>query len=92
MGSANTIQINLSQAGEFETFRVAFYAGLSPGRIEVVADNISPAQNRRNLNIPIQLPDNADGLITLLITGVPAGRFNFRAGAACIGRIAVLQI
>lgn len=67
--SASTIQLNLDQAAEFDSFRVAFYVGLSPGRIEVIANGISPAQNRQNLSVPVQLPSHADGLITLLITG-----------------------
>ncbi|MEM8858141.1 MAG: transglycosylase domain-containing protein [Chloroflexota bacterium] len=66
---AHTIELDLVTPQEFESFRIAFYEGLSPGRIEIVSENNSIRRNNSSLKIPIQFPDNLEGLITILITG-----------------------
>lgn len=59
----------LTELNRFDYFRIAAYQGLSPGALQVVTERIEPKRNLLNLDIPLTLPFQNDGLYTLLITG-----------------------
>ena len=63
------IQIELAELNQFEYFRIAAYQGLSPGGLQILAEQVEPNRNLRNLDIPLTLPFQNSGLYTLLITG-----------------------
>ncbi len=66
---ATTITLELVELNSFDRFRVAAFQGLSPGKLQVLADDIKPLNNQRRINIPVQVPFRQNGLVTLLITG-----------------------
>ncbi|MFK7804474.1 MAG: transglycosylase domain-containing protein [Anaerolineae bacterium] len=63
------LQIELTEIDQFDYFRIAAYAGLSPGALQILAERIEPNRNLPNLDILLELPFTTDGLYTLLVTG-----------------------
>ncbi|MFT5193483.1 MAG: membrane peptidoglycan carboxypeptidase [Cellvibrionaceae bacterium] len=63
------VEIKLRELNQFDYFRVAAYEGLSPGALQILAEQIKPSRNLLSFDILLTLPFQRDGLYTLLVTG-----------------------